>query len=252
VVFLNWEAVEAVSPERILIAAAIIMEFQRGKRNRRVAGEDPTVLSVLGSWVQSLEQGSYTRQDLQTMAAGLDLLREHRIRMIDRLTADFYHEAAGQIKNVDDPSRTMMPAPGWRHLKSRRLYVTGVLKEIREALVVLNSLEPLPVWARIDHPALKSLSDRLDTTGVHVGIRYWQDSLDEAFVDVLRIATALARHRAESGSWPPTLEALVPRYLPAIPRCASSGGKPYPYSNGVLSFEFMEITQPVIVRPGVE
>jgi len=32
------------------------------------------------------------------------------------------------------------------------------------------------------------------------------------------LARALRAHRADQGAWPETLEALVPRYLPAVPR----------------------------------
>ncbi len=48
---------------------------------------------------------------------------------------------------------------------------------------------------------------------------------------LLRAAVAIARHRAELGRFPESLAALVPAYLPSIPRCPYSG-EPLRYAEG--------------------
>jgi hypothetical protein len=44
-----------------------------------------------------------------------------------------------------------------------------------------------------------------------------------ALLDSLRVALACERHRLAQGNWPPTLSALVPQYLSAIPLDPFSG-----------------------------
>jgi hypothetical protein len=46
---------------------------------------------------------------------------------------------------------------------------------------------------------------------------YQNETRLAADIDLNRVALALAAHRAEQGAYPPTLDALVPKYLPAIP-----------------------------------
>jgi hypothetical protein len=250
-VFLDWSKVESISPERILTAAGIILEFNRGFGGWHMT-EGPSILEPLESWIDCLAHGSYTRADLRTMAAGLNLLKEHRIRMVDRLRANLCHEEVGLIADVDEPTRTMRQKPQWRHLKSRTLLVTGLLKECGEAGLTLLSLEPLPVWEQIQSPSLRTMIDRRSDTFQLAAIRYGMECWEIALLDALRLCTAMARHRAETGAFPPTLEALVPRYLPTIPICASTG-KPFPYENGVLMFEYyLNPPAPLMVRPGVD
>jgi len=49
-----------------------------------------------------------------------------------------------------------------------------------------------------------------------------------------RILTAIARYQAEERSFPQTLDALVPGYLPSIPPCPLTG-EPWVYEEGALS-----------------
>jgi hypothetical protein len=250
-VFLDWSKVESISPERILIAAGICLEFERGFGSEGM-GDRPSYLEPLQSWVESLRNGTYTRADLATMAAGLELMKEHRRRMVDHLRADLCHQEVGLIADVDVPSRTMIREPGWRHLKSRTLLVTGLLKEFGEAGRTLQSLELLPVWQREESSALETLGDGLPGNLHLTRMRYWAERFEVFGEDYIRIITALARCRAETGAFPSSLEALVPRYLTEVPVNVCNGGKPFSYEGGVLWGEFMGDRSSMMPPPGVD
>jgi hypothetical protein len=245
---LDWRAVEAVSPDRILIAAGLAIEFELGAASEG-AGDRMQELDALGSWQDCLEQGSYSRADLPKMAAGLDLFRESRVRMWDRLSANLVRDAAGRIDAATDRSKEMRESPGWKHLWSRTLYTTSLLKEYGHAETILESLESLPVADRMNSPTLDALSSRLPSNVGLAGMRYWLETIIESGYNMFRLFTAIARCRADTGSYPPTLEALVPRYLPKVPDLAVFEKIPWHYDDGVFSTTDKGSTQSFKVRP---
>lgn len=172
-------------------------------------------LSELASAVAELEGASATLAP--TLARYLDLrLARYQAALRDQQLERFF----------TDPSSGRGPPP--ERLRSLAANPEGALGYLRESHAFWKSNLAAPYRARVlpeSEARDTEWVDRFDLTGgdgllLRAGIwsMHLSDLCNRAELGLLRAALALERHWKAAGSFPDELSALVPRYLPALPR----------------------------------
>jgi len=204
---------------------------------------ESTVLRTCRSLFQSLNASA---ADLHRFSSRLDALDGARETARDA----WMHEDLHERKILLESARFEIPGEppaqaGWRCLFSDRIMRAQALsvceagfRRMREA----SSLEPyeryqgsLRLEAELqDHPNPLVRLLNFDSRASRVWTVPWvqrEDALALTHRALLRLAIAIARYELDAGKPPETLEALVPKYLPKIPRCEFSG-QPFRYAPG--------------------
>jgi hypothetical protein len=164
------------------------------------------------------------------LPTAFDALRhQHNLERIDLVLA--YRGRQSNWASAAEPS--------WKHAGSRALKTCEMLRALERQRADLDELALLPLRERV---AAGRTHDREYFDGPQIGRgrlwmgiqeSLWRDVVIRLHLRLMRAATAVAWHEAETGRLPASLEELVPRRLPEVPTCPLSGA-PFRYADGRL------------------
>ena len=179
-----------------------------------------------------LSSHALTARELETVARRLDRLAEARPAIFRSLAVDDALERAlisdrGFATALGDAESFLPKTPGWRDLWSTPLRDARRLTTIARVSKAFLALESLPPWERED--AARRKLESIDPRACHPWelpepARFRSDAESLTHMTLVRLAVALAWYESEHDSFPLDLNALVPRYLPLVPRCPLTGG----------------------------
>lgn len=132
---------------------------------------------------------------------------------------------------VDRPERggvNVGTVPSARHYFSLRIMIAECLGEQDRYMTRVNAVTALPLGER--SAAARRLTSDFERASIMHALmvpqlgRAWYNLASSAMTHRLaRLSVALALYHAETGEYPPTLEALVPKYIPSLPVDAFAG-----------------------------
>ncbi|HLY09869.1 MAG TPA: hypothetical protein VKW04_11240 [Planctomycetota bacterium] len=182
-----------------------------------------------------LKSHDFTAHELGGLARALDQLRATR----PEVGPAFDAEEASVYRFLSDWGLSGAPSPGaalhvpairsWKWLYSQRLALSGALGELDRLFGEARGIASLP-------PTLKpsAMQKIIAQADLHENPMIWlwlqaanrvcyRDAVAQMGWTLMTVSVAIARFDAEEGTPPDTLEDLVPRYLPKVPRCPFSG-----------------------------
>lgn len=220
-----------------LAALGLAMAQDVGRRGPVIASliqwaNESIFLDAL-KWI-FLEGHGFSREDLEQFARQLEDLDRHRPTLADAWEAEDACTRQSLVHSDWEKFWGGMArepvVPGWRCLYSRRITRAQALNEWSRLLERFRRLTLLPASPqRIAQ--LEALSVEIEghanpmlrfVTSSHVRICQ-RDSVAALGRTLLRLSVAVARYQLDRGGDPDNLEALVPRYLSAIPSCPLTG-----------------------------
>lgn len=192
----------------------------------------------------------FKSEDLELFALGLDRLESRRPTLTDFLAVQEVRERRSVLAaiagrpnrfdgfNFNSRQGSLFPR-SWQTLYTERLAQVRTLNAVRDFYLPLATVDQLPSSKRGDviEEAGRSWTFTAAVTcrKSHkiLGLGHYQSVVDLQRL-MIRVATALARHRTATGALPKSLADLVPRYLSAVP-VSPVTGELLLYADGTLT-----------------
>ena len=234
------------------LLTAIAQESFRGGGLGTALGRAYAERWVYACWRTTLEQTSFSPEELGELAELLDRLDAVRRPLGDEVEVEYLLRSRMLLdiyRTGKDPERVLeTQEPGWRSLFSRRVLFWQALRQLDQQRLRMAQLALGPgdrLWRKKDQLA-KDLSPYSRRFGY----------LDEAILQfegesllrrrLLRTSVAIAQYAAHEGRLPSSLGDLVPRFLPSIPVCPLTGSA-LSYSDGAITEDVGDRLSPWVV-----
>ncbi|HLF91821.1 MAG TPA: hypothetical protein VJB14_00020 [Planctomycetota bacterium] len=214
--------------EEILVSLALAQDLHRAggftSADTRLALEERAIFE----WRHALRHSILSPDELKSAVRIMDHLERRRPEISDALSAERTMARLRIIRvlrDQRDDHRSLRQYPSWDSLYLWRIVISQTLTSIDTYYREMSTVESVPIQAR---PLEAHRIDQyLESRGLLPAIRPWPRmiaTLYERDMEVrrqwasMRIATALAWFEAEQEQVPTSLEDLVPRYLPQVPK----------------------------------
>ncbi len=195
-------------------------------------------------WREVLRTHQLTFSDARRIAGMLATLEENRPGLGDSYAVEDLVMRRLLVRCADEGIKALgAGAPALGDIKLLlELTSDGIAAALDEAQPLarrLAEVHHLPTWGRIARARIVAAEEEARTRSVArmLMTTFVQSQKGEVAairnLALMRVATAIAGYQTDTGGNPPSLDALVPRYLAGVPSCPQSG-KAFGYADGNL------------------
>jgi hypothetical protein len=256
--FLHWEGHDSEALEYILLAVALAEDAGRQGSFLECLTKEVCEYVAEDALQHILESCSATPAALELLARQLDRLSETRPGLLISIPTQ---DLAIRISILESAnSRDAGPLGGgasWRSFYSRRLAYAPQVAEVEHLFARASQITQLPVHGRlaalttlVGEPRIRE-NHALDQITENLARIFRTDACSQMQWSLMRLAVAVAWYQAETGQSPESLSHLVPRYLPGVPICSSTG-MPFHYSGGKIRVPERDLKDKGLMRADLE